>query len=82
MSAKKAAHRFGGRATSMGVGYEGHVAARLAVKMLFGEKASVWPGVHGGNLHAITLQMPTAVDDVVVELADLAGLRHVHLSAK
>jgi len=82
VSAKKAAHRFGGRATSMGVGYEGHVAARLAVKMLFGEKASVWPGVHGGNLHAITLQMPTAVDDVVVELADLAGLRHVHLSAK
>ncbi|HEY4302573.1 MAG TPA: hypothetical protein VGM73_17005 [Candidatus Didemnitutus sp.] len=82
MAAKKAAHRFGGRATSTGVGYEGHVAARLAVRMLIGEKALVWPGVHGGNLRAVTLQAATAVDDVVVELAGLDGLRHAHLSAK
>lgn len=82
MALKKPMRRLGGRATAVGVGYEGHVAARLAVKMLHGQKALVWVGVHGGNLQAITLQSTAAVDDVVVDIAGVNGCKRVHLSAK
>ncbi len=82
MAGKKKVQRFGGRATAAGVGYEARVAARLAVKLLRGRKALVWPDVHGGNLEAITLQSANAVDDVVVDIAGVKNLDRVHLSAK
>ena len=82
MALKKPVRRLGGRATATGVGYEGCAAARLAVKMLHGQRALVWLGVHGGNLQAITLQSTAAVDDVVVDVAGVSGCKRVHLSAK
>ena len=69
MAAKKPVRRLGGRATATGVGYEAQIAARLAVKLLHGQQALVWHGVHGGNLQAITLQSTAAVDDVVIDVA-------------
>lgn len=82
MAKKKSAHRFGGRATAGGVGYEGHLAAWLGVKMLHGSRSLVWPGIHGGNVSAITLQAPEAVDDIVVDLAGIKGVTALHISAK
>jgi hypothetical protein len=82
MAKEKPAHRFGGRATASGVGYEGHLAAWLGIKMLHGQRSLVWKGIHGGNIAAITLQTPTAVDDVVVDLTGVAGVKAVHISAK
>lgn len=82
MAKKKPSHRFGGRATAGGVGYEGHLAAWLGVKMLHGQRSLVWPGIHGGNIEAISLQTPTAVDDVVVDLTGVVGVKAAHISAK
>lgn len=59
--------RFGGRSTAAGTKYEERVAAFLAVQMLAGS-ASVWSGVVGSDITAITMQAPAEVDDIVVEL--------------
>jgi len=65
---KEGTHRFGGRATAGGVNYEVHVAAFIAVKMLSGNRCSVWKDINGADVLAITLQAPEPVDDVVVSL--------------
>jgi hypothetical protein len=65
---KIGSHRFGGRATSGGVNYEVRVAAFIAVKMLGGDRCSVWDRISGADVAAITLQTPEAVDDIVVDL--------------
>jgi hypothetical protein len=58
-------HRYGGRATAGGVGYEVQVAALLAVKMLVGERCVVLPGLSGGDIADVTMQAPESVDDVI-----------------
>lgn len=65
---KTGSHRFGGRATVGGVNYEVRVAAFIAVKMLAGDRCTVWEGISGADVAAITLQAPEAVDDIVVDL--------------
>jgi len=50
------------------VNYEVRVAAFLAVKMLSGKQCSVWDGINGAELSAITMQAPEPVDDIVVSL--------------
>lgn len=73
--------KFGGRSTAVGVGYEAKVAAFIAVKMLAGEGCSLWEGVSGEDVVAVTMQDAAAVDDVVVELhGERAGT--VFISAK
>lgn len=64
----RGARSFGGRATSSGVNYEVQVAASIAVKMLSGDQTSVWDGISGSGISAITMQAPEAVDDIVVAL--------------
>lgn len=64
----KATHRFGGRATAGGVNYEVRIAAFVAVKMLSGNRCSVWDGINGSDISAITLQAPEPVDDIIVFL--------------
>jgi hypothetical protein len=73
--------RYGGRATAVGVGYEVHVAALIAVKMLCGEKCSVWESISGAEVSAITMQGPEPVDDVVVSLRGHAEAQ-IFISAK
>ncbi len=73
---------FGGRGTAGGVAYEVQIAACLAIKMLYGDRAIAWEGVRGSHLAALTLQGPDAVDDVIVEVNGLASLTAVHISAK
>lgn len=75
------AHRFGGRATAGGVNYEVRVAAFIAVKMLAGNRCTVWNGISGADIAAITLQAPEAVDDIVVELRR-GGSSYAFISAK
>ena len=65
---KEGTHRFGGRATAGGVNYEVRVAAFVAVKMLSGNRCSVWEDINGADVLAITLQAPEPVDDIVVSL--------------
>jgi hypothetical protein len=60
--------RFGGRATATGVAYESRIAASIAVTMLCGSKSSLWNGIGGDEIGAVTLQAREAVDDVVVAL--------------
>lgn len=60
--------RFGGRATAGGVNYEVRIAASIAVKMLAGSKCSVWDGIKGDEVSAITMQAREPVDDIVVSL--------------
>lgn len=62
-------HRYGGRATAGGVGYEVQVAALLAVKMLVGEGCVALPGLSGGDIADITMQAPESVDDVILTLS-------------
>jgi hypothetical protein len=61
-------HQYGGRATAGGVGYEVHVAAFLATKMLVGDRCAVWSSISGSDIAGITMQAPEAVDDVVLIL--------------
>jgi hypothetical protein len=61
-------HRFGGRATAGGVNYEIRIACFVAVKMLVGDQTSVWEGINGADISAITMQAPEPVDDIVVNL--------------
>jgi hypothetical protein len=63
-------HRFGGRATATGVGYEIEIASFIGVKMLCGQSCPVWDDITGGDIAAITLQAPEPVDDIVVELRE------------
>lgn len=63
-------HRFGGRATATGVGYEVEIASFIGVKMLCGQSCPVWDDITGGDIAAITLQAPEPVDDIVVELRE------------
>jgi len=60
--------RLGGRATAGGVNYEVRVAALIAVHMLAGDRCTIWEGVGGDAIEALTLQSNDAVDDVVVTL--------------
>jgi hypothetical protein len=62
--------RFGGRATATGVNYEVRVAAFIATKMLAGNLCSVWDGISGADVSAITMQAPEPVDDIVVSLGN------------
>ena len=62
-------HRYGGRATAGGVGYEVQIAALLAVKMLVGEGCVALPGLSGGDIADITMQAPESVDDVILTLS-------------
>jgi len=62
-------HRFGGRANAGGVNYEQRVAAFIAVKMLVGNQSTVWEGIDGSQLSAISMQARESVDDVVVSLS-------------
>lgn len=73
--------RFGGRSTADGVGYEIDIAALLAVKAMAGGVASVFDGVTGDQIKAITLQAPEPVDDVVVDLTNPERGR-IFISAK
>jgi hypothetical protein len=75
------ARRFGGRGTAGGVNYEVRIAAFIAVKMLAGSKCSVWNGISGADVSAITMQAPEPVDDIVVNLRGDAEAR-VFISAK
>jgi hypothetical protein len=68
LRSKAGSHRFGGRATAGGVNYEVRVAAFIAVKMLSGNQCSVWNGINGAELSAITMQASQPVDDIVVNL--------------
>jgi len=77
---KMDSHRFGGRATAGGVNYEVRVAAFIAVKMLAGDRCTVWDGISGADVAAITLQAPEAVDDIVVSLRGTPA--HALISAK
>jgi hypothetical protein len=61
-------HRFGGRATAGGVNYESRIAAFIAVKMLSGNRSSVWEGINGAEISAIIMQAPEPVDDIVIYL--------------
>ena len=80
-SVQKRSHRFGGRATAVGVGYEAQVAASIAVKMLGGDRCVVWDGIDGSEIAAITMQDAEPVDDVVLALCrDVPG--KVFISAK
>jgi len=74
-------HRFGGRATAGGVGYEVRVAAFIAVKMLGGNRCFLWDGISGADISAINMQEPEPVDDIVVSLRGDAEAR-VFISAK
>jgi hypothetical protein len=65
--------RFGGRATAAGVAYESRIAASIAVTMLCGSKSTLWNGIGGDEISAVTLQSPEAVDDVVVALRRAKG---------
>ena len=67
-SVQKRSHRFGGRATAVGVGYEAQVAASIAVKMLGGDRCVAWDGIDGSEIAAITMQDAEPVDDVVLAL--------------
>lgn len=78
---KKSFHRFGGRATAGGVNYEVRVAAFIAVKMLAGDRCSVWDGISGADVVAVTLQAPEFVDDIVVDLRRGTSA-HAFISAK
>ncbi len=78
---KKGSHRFGGRSTAGGVNYEVRVAAFIAVKMLAGDRCSVWEGISGADVAAIMLQAPEAVDDIVVSLRPGTSA-HAFISAK
>jgi hypothetical protein len=78
---KKGSHHFGGRAAAGGVNYEVRVAAFIAVKMLAGNRCTVWDGISGADVAAITLQAAEAVDDIVVELRR-GGSSHAFISAK
>ncbi|HEY5550246.1 MAG TPA: ATP-binding protein, partial [Opitutaceae bacterium] len=60
--------RFGGRATATGVGYEVRIASWIAVKMLAGDAATWWAGLDGASIEAITMQAPSEVDDIVVDV--------------
>lgn len=78
---KRRGSNFGGRATSVGVGYEAQIAAFIAVKMLAGDGCEVCGGVSGEDVKAVTMQDVEVVDDVVVELhGEPAG--KVFISAK
>ena len=66
---KATVHRFGGRATAGGVNYEVRVAAFIAVKMLSGSQCSVWDGINGADLSAITMQAPEPVEQHCREFA-------------
>lgn len=80
-SGAKSGSKFGGRSTAVGVGYEAKVAAYIAVKMLAGDGCSLWEGVSGEDVVAVTMQDAAAVDDVVLELrGESAGT--VFISAK
>ena len=78
---KKSSHRFGGRATAGGVNYEVRVAAFIAAKMLAGDRCTVWDGITGADVTAITLQVPMDVDDIVVDL-HRGNSTHAFISAK
>lgn len=78
---KSRQHRFGGRATAGGVGYEVRIAAFVATKMLAGDRCSVWDGISGADIASITLQAAEEVDDVVVGLTGGSGAS-VFISAK
>jgi len=67
-SAKFSVNRFGGRATAGGVNYEVCIAALIATKMLAGDRSTIWDGISGADVVAITMQAPEPVDDVVVSL--------------
>ncbi len=75
------AQRFGGRATAGGVNYEVRVAAFIAAKMLCGGSCSVWDGISGADIGAVTLQAPEPVDDIVVDLLSGVDAR-AFISAK
>ena len=55
-STKRRGSKFGGRSTAVGVGYEAKVAAFVAVKMLAGDDCSLWEGVTGEHVVAVTMQ--------------------------
>ncbi|HYA93186.1 MAG TPA: hypothetical protein VEK32_16990, partial [Thermodesulfobacteriota bacterium] len=61
--------------------YEVRVAAFIAVKMLAGDRCTVWDGITGADVRAITLQAPTAIDDIVVDL-HRGTPAHAFISAK
>ena len=73
--------RFGGRATAGGVNYEVRIAALIAVKMLAGNRSSIWEGISGADIAAITMQAPEPVDDIVVNLHGDTEAR-IFISAK
>jgi len=66
---KASSPQFGGRATASGVNYEVRIAALIAVKMLAGSGCSVFEGILGGDVSAITMQSDEPVDDIVVSLS-------------
>ena len=74
-------HRYGGRATAGGVGYEVRVATLLATKMLAGARCAVWNGIGGADISAITMQVAEPVDDVLVTLCSKPEAS-VYISAK
>ena len=41
---------------------------RMAIKMLVGDRCTVWDGISGADVIAVTLQAPESVDDIVVDL--------------
>jgi hypothetical protein len=63
------------------VNYEVRVAAFIAVKMLAGDRCTVWDGISGADIAAITLQAAEAVDDIVVNLRPGTSA-HAFISAK
>jgi hypothetical protein len=78
---KVKSRRYGGRATAGGVGYEVHIAAFIATKMLAGDRCTLWSGISGTDVTAITLQAPEEVDDIVVALRGVPEAS-VFISAK
>jgi hypothetical protein len=60
-------HRFGGRATAAGVGYESRLAALIAAQMLAGEGEYIWDWAPADEITSITLQVRGPVDDIIIE---------------
>jgi hypothetical protein len=60
-------HRFGGRGTALGVRYESHVAAFVAVQMLAGNSERIWDWASGDEVRSIALQTRDYVDDLLIE---------------
>lgn len=80
-TSKASTHRFGGRATAGGVGYEVRVAALVATKMLAGDRCKAWNGISGEDIDAVTMQAREHVDDIVVSVYGIPGAA-VFISAK